>query len=147
MSGATRSRFLAAAIAVPLVLVLAACGDDDKDKAKEAAGAACPASISQTASTALPTDVPVPSGANTYDYSNQGKTQVWFLAIDGSPGQLASLRDAYDTQLTGKGYSIEGTDQEENAEAESDFKGPHEGTTNFRPLCSGKVVLRLKLTS
>jgi hypothetical protein len=137
---------MAAAIAVPLVLVLASCSDGDKDKAKQAATSACPSNISQTASTALPSDVPSPAGT-VYDYSSQGKTQVWFAAIDGSPEQLAALRDSYDSQLTGKGYKIGGTDAENGAEAESEFSGPHDGTTNFRPLCSGKVVLRLKLTS
>jgi hypothetical protein len=146
MSAGPRSRMLAVALAVPLVLVLAACGDGDKEKANEAAKAACPSTISQTSSTALPSDVPTPSGT-VYDYSSQGKTQVWYFALDGTADQLPSLRDNYDTQLTGKGYKIEGKDQEEGAEAESDFSGPHEGTTNFRPLCAGKVVLRLKLTS
>ena len=146
MSARPRSRFVAAAFALPLVVVLASCSDGDKDKAKEAANAACPSNISQTTSTPLPSDLPAPGGT-VYDYSSQGKTQVWFAAVNGSGDQLASIRDSYDTQLKGKGYSIEGTDQEEGAEAESEFKGPHEGTTNFRPLCSGKVVLRLKITS
>ena len=146
MSGHANGRLTAAVIAVPLILALAACGDSDKKKASEAANAACPSSISQTASTALPSDIPSPGG-NAYDYTSQGKTQVWFFAVDGSADQLPTLRDGYDTKLTAQGYKIEGTDQEEGAEAESDFSGPHEGTTNFRPLCSGKVVLRLKLTS
>jgi len=146
MSARPRSRVITAAIALPLAVVLTSCSEEDKDKAKEAANASCPSTISQPAATALPNDVPPPAGT-VYDYTSQGKTQVWFAAINGSPDQLASLRDSYDAQLTGKGYSIEGTDQEQGAEAESEFKGPHEGTTNFRPLCSGKVVLRLKLTS
>jgi hypothetical protein len=146
MSRHLHGRIMAAAIAVPLVMTLAACSDNDKDKANSAAKAACPANISQTASTQLPGDVPSPGG-NAYDYSNQGKTRVWFFAIAGSADQLPQLRDSYDSQLTGKGYKIDGTDQEEGAEAESDFGGPHEGTTNFRPLCTGKVVLRIKLTS
>jgi hypothetical protein len=146
MSQRLRGRLMATALAVPLLAVLAACGDSDKDSAKKAATAACPSTINQTVSTQLPSDVPSPSGS-AYNYSNQGKTQVWFFAIAGSADQLASLRDAYDQQLTGKGYKIEGTDQEEGAEAESDFSGPHDGTTNFRPLCTGKVVFRVKLTS
>ena len=141
-----RGRLPVALVVVPLILALAACGEDDKKKASAAATAACPSSISQTASTALPSDIPPPAG-NAYDYTSQGKTQVWFFALDGSADQLPSLRDGYDSKLTAQGYKIEGHDQEEGAEAESDFSGPHEGTTNFRPLCSGKVVFRLKLTS
>jgi hypothetical protein len=140
-----RVRFGALAVAVPLVLALAACGDNE-EKDKAAAKAPCPSNLSNSVSTQLPSDLPAPSGT-AYDYSNQGKTQVWFYAIDGGPDQLASLRDAYDNTLKGKGYEIEGTDQEEGAEAESEFKGAHEGTTNFKSLCTGKVVLRLKITS
>ncbi len=146
MHSPPRRRFAALAIAIPIVAGVVSCSDNDADKAKANAKAACPSNLSNPVSTQLPSDVPSPSGT-AYDYSNQGKTQVWYFALDGSPDQLPSLRDGYDSQLTGKGYKIEGTDQEEGAEAESDFSGPHEGTTNFRPLCTGKVVLRLKLTS
>lgn len=146
MSHALRSRLVVAALTVPLAVTLAACGDDDKENAAKNAAAPCPSNLTNTVGTALPSNLPSPGG-NAYDYSNQGKTQVWFFALDGSASQLPSLRDAYDQQLTSQGYKIEGTDQEENAEAESEFSGPHEGTTNFRPLCTGKVVFRLKLTS
>lgn len=145
MSVRPRSRFAAAALAVPLVIAMAAC-DNDKENAKKAASSPCPATISQAASTALPADVPSPGGT-VYEYNSQGKTQFWFAAIDGTPDQLASLRDSYNSTLTGKGYSIKGHDQEAGAEAEAEFSGPHEGTTQFIPLCSGKVRVRIKLTS
>src|SRR3954470_3116227 len=145
MSARPRGRFLAAALALPLVITLAAC-DNDKANAKKAAGTPCPATISQTASTPLPADVPSPGGT-VYESNSQGKTQFWFAAIDGTPDQLVSLRDSYNTQLTGKGYTIKGHDQEGGAEAEAEFSGPHEGTTQFIPLCSGKVRVRIKLTS
>ena len=146
MSFGRRGRWLAGALAPVLTVAVAACGGNDKKKASEVASSPCPSTISTPVSTALPGDVPAPSGT-AYDYTSQGKTRVWFFAVDGNPSQLPSLRDGYDQQLTGKGYKIGRTDQEEGAEAESDFSGPHEGTTNFRPLCTGKVVFRLKLTS
>ena len=86
-------------------------------------------------------------GGSPYEYSNQGKTQVWFFALDGSKDDLASMRDTYNNTLKSKGYTLGDTDQEEGAEAEGEFSGPHEGTTNFRPLCTGKVVVRIKITS
>jgi hypothetical protein len=95
----------------------------------------------------LPANLPAPSHATQYQYAVQGKTRVWFFTLPGTADQLPALRDSYDRQLTAKGYEIEGHDQEENSEAEADFRGPHDGTTNFRPLCSGLVVLRVKLNS
>ena len=145
MSVGPRGRFIAATLALPIVLALAAC-DNDKAKAKEAANAACPSNIAQTASTPLPSDIPSPGGT-VYSYNSQGKTQFWFAAVDGGPDQLVSLRDAYNTTLTGKGYTIKGHDQEAGAEAEAEFGGAHEGTTQFIPLCSGKVRVRIKVTS
>ena len=145
MSVTPRSRCLAAALALPVTLALAACGSD-KEKANNAAKAPCPASISQTASTPLPADVPSPGGT-VYEAQSQGKTRFWFVAVDGTPDQLESLRDAYNSMLTGKGYTIKGHDQEHGAEAESEFSGPHDGTTQFIPLCTGKVRVRLKLES
>jgi hypothetical protein len=140
-------------LALPFAVLLAACGGSSSggsgdDNEGSAANAACPSDISQTASQALPSDVPAPAGASgPYQYFPQGATKVWYFALDGAPSDLPSLRDSYDNTLKTKGYDIEGTDQETNAEAESEFKGAHAGTTNLRPLCKGKVVFRLKLTS
>lgn len=145
MSVRPRGRYLAAALILPLAFALAAC-DSGEAKAKKAASSPCPSTISQTASTPLPANVPSPGGT-VYDYNSQGKTRFWFAAIDGTQSQLASLRDAYNSTLTGKGYTINHTDQEPGAEAESEFSGPHEGTTQFIPLCTGKVRVRIKLTS
>lgn len=156
MTAHQRGRIIASALLAPLVVLLAACGgsssggesDNGGDADAGAANATCPSDITKTASTVLPSDVPTPDGASSpYEYFAQGATKVWYFALDGSPSDLPSLRDSYDNALKAKGYDIEGTDQEENAEAESEFKGAHDGTTNFRALCEGKVNFRLKLTS
>ena len=153
MTALLRGRIAAPALVVPLAVLLAACGGSSSGGEGGggeggAATAACSSDISQTASTPLPSDIPAPDGASSpYNYFAQGATLVWNFALDGSAADLPSLRDSYDNTLKAKGYEIEGTDQEENAEAESEFKGPHEGTTNFRPLCEGKVNFRLKVTS
>ena len=155
MTAHRRGRIVASALIAPLFVVLAACGGSSSGGGEEgeegeagAANAACPASISETASTPLPDDIPAPDGASDpYEYFAQGATKVWNFALDGSPDDLASLRDSYDDTLEGKGYEIEDTDAEEGFEAESEFKGTHEGKTNWRPLCKGKVGLRLKVTT
>lgn len=147
MSGRSRGHVAVAALTVPILFGAVACGDKGEEKAKAAASSPCPSDLTASASTPVPGDVPVPDGANAYSYNSQGKTRIWFLALDGRGSDLTSLRDAFDNALKGKGYEIEGTDQEPGAEADSEFKGPHEGTSNFQPVCSGKVRLRLKLTS
>jgi hypothetical protein len=155
MSARLRGRFIASAVITPLFVLLAACGgsssggeEPGEEGEAGAANATCPSSISETASTPLPSDIPLPDGAgDPYEYFAQGATKVWTVALDGSPDDLVSLRDSYDDALEGEGYEIEDTDAEPGFEAESEFKGPHEGTTNWHPLCKGKVVLRLKVTS
>jgi hypothetical protein len=154
MTALMRGRFIASALAVPLAVVLAACGGsssgggEDNDGDNVNAGGTCSSDISKTASTPLPSDIPAPEGASDpYSYFAQGATRVWYFALDGSPADLPSLRDSYDDALTARGYKIKDTDNEENAEAESEFGGPHHGTTNFRPLCDGKVDFRLKVSS
>lgn len=155
MTARLRGRFITSALITPLFVLLAACGgsssggDEPGDENEAgAAHAACSSDISQTASTPLPSDIPAPEGASDpYEYFAQGATKVWYFALDGAPADLVSLRDSYDDTLTGKGYKIKDTDNEENAEAESEFGGAHHGTTNFRPLCEGKVNFRLKVSS
>jgi hypothetical protein len=146
MSHTKGVRVGALSVAVPLLLTLAACSDGDKGKAAAAAKNVCPSSIANSVSTQLPSDLPGPGGT-AYDYSNQGKTQVWFYAVDGTVDQLVSMRDSYDNTLTGKGYTIPHTDQEAGIEAESEFAGPHDGTALFQVLCTGKLKVRVKITS
>lgn len=102
----------------------------------------CPSAL---AGHPLPSDLPKPKHAVVYDYGQLGKTRVWFLSVPGSTKDLQRLRDEYDAALTSRGYEIEGTDQEEGHEAESEFHGHHVGTTNFRGLCTGRDSFRLKL--
>ena len=148
MQRGIRGRLMAVGVVVPLVVTLAACGDDDKKKAEQNASASCPSNITQSATDALPSDVPAPAGASSaYESQSQGATKFWFFAVDGTPDDLASQRDAYDDTLKAKGYTIKGTDQEEGAEAEAEFEGPHGGTTQFIPLCQGKIRVRVKLES
>lgn len=145
MSSAFRPRLLGGVACV--LLLLAGCGDKDKDKAKEASGLACSSDIDKTASQPLPADVPSLAGSSVYRFDSQGQTKVWFAAVDGTPEDLVKIRDQADDALKSKGYTIKDSDQEPGAEAESEFAGPHEGTTNVRPLCKGKVVIRYKLES
>lgn len=155
MSRVLHLRLLGGLTAAALTVALAGCGGD-KDKDKDAdhdadssaaqASATCPGNIATAVKKALPADVPNPGGV-AYDYASQGKTRIWYFALDGSPDSLSKIRDTYDATLTGKGYKIGDTDQEEGSEAEAEFDGPHDGTVNVRNLCKGKAVFRLTLHS
>lgn len=152
MSAARRGRFVTAALLAPLLAALAACGGssegEEEGEDEGPVPTSCPSNMTESASTQAPDDVPLPEGASSaYDYVTQGATKYWYYAIDGSVDDLVSLRDAYDETLEGEGYEIEDTDAEPGHEAESEFRGKHEGTTNFQGLCAGKVVFRLKLLS
>jgi hypothetical protein len=148
MSQSRRARVLAVTAMMPLLVGLAACGGDDDEEGEGNVPTVCPSDASETASTQPPDDIPLPDGADgAYAYFPQGATKVWNLAIDGEPSDLRQLRDDYFAQLEEADYEIEDTDAEEGFEAEGEFNGPHEGTAKFRPLCTGKVVVTLKLLS
>lgn len=141
---------LAALAALPLLLGVAACSEEDKDKAGAARVAAtpCPDGLdTDRAAEELPPDFPSLSGARLYRLESQGKTKIWYATLDGGTDDLVPVRDRIVDGLKGKGYDIEGTDQEQGAEAEAEFKGPHEGTVRTRPLCDGHVEIRYKLES
>jgi len=150
MTARRRGHFAAFAI-IPLFALAVACGGSSEGEEGEDEGsstAACPSSITATASTQLPDDVPAPEGADSaYQYGVTGATKAWFFAQDGEPEDLESVRDSYVDALEGAGYEIEDEDAEENAEAEAEFKGPHEGTVVVNNLCEGKVGIRIKLTT
>jgi hypothetical protein len=128
-------------------LLTAACDDDGKIRAQ--ATATCSTGYSGTAAKQPPKDFVLPTSAGRTAYADlvQGSTTYYDFALQGAPSDLGSDRDAYDSLLTSKGYTITGTDQEEGTEAESSFTGPHAGTTRWRPLCSGMDYVQIGLTS
>ncbi len=140
-----------ATAAACLLLLVTAAGCAEKDKveaqAKKAVGATCPTEIDVKAAQQLPADVPAPTGATVYRNDAQGKTQVWFASLQGVPDDIVKVRDQVASDLAAKGYEIEGKDQEPGAEAEAEFKGPHEGTIQVRTLCQDRLVVRYKLTA
>ena len=136
-------RRLVALTALLPVLALAACGgsgerDSDADRA-------CTAEIAPAADPAAtpPANVPTPEGAIFFDVVTQGQTTAYYAKVAGD--SVTETRDAIDTQLRNAGYTIEGTDQEEDAEAEAEFSGPHDGRLQVRHLCEGTLRVRVIL--
>ena len=140
------TRVKAALIALPLALTLAAC-DKDAKEAKENSTKPCGSEFSGTPGTAFPSDVPGLDGQTVYGYQSQGKTQDWFATVDGTRDDIVKTRDAVNDKLKGASYTIKGTDQEKGIEAESEFRGKHEGSIQVQVACEGKLRIRYRLES
>jgi hypothetical protein len=147
MTHTARQRLLVTAAVVPLLALAAACGGSDKDKDADASGGtgSCTGKLLPAqADAALPTGFPVPSGAVFYQLSTAGKTQVHFGYVRGD--NVVTTRDAIKSQLTNAGFTINGTDQEDNTEAELDAdSSSHGGTLQVIHLCDGYLRLRFTL--
>jgi len=145
MTHAVRQRVLATVAVVPLLALAAACGGSDEDKEAGAATASCTGKLLPAkANAALPTGFPVPSGAVFYQLSTVGQTQVHFAYVRGD--NVVTTRDAIKSQLSNAGFTINGTDQEDNTEAELDAdSSSHGGTLQVIHLCNGYLRLRFTL--
>lgn len=141
-----RMRSYVAAAAVPLLLLGAtACSDKDKEN-KENAGKSCDGVLKPaSADAALPGTIPAGvTGATFFEKATAGKTTQYFAYVTGT--DLTGTRDTIKNALSGAGYEIEGTDQEEGAEAEAEFKGKGvEGSVQVIPLCQNTLRIRYKV--
>jgi hypothetical protein len=127
------------------------CGKEF-DAAGQLAGAtadvaACPASVTATASTPLPSDLPTLPGTWAYQSSSQGATRVWFTTVPGRSDTIVSTRDRLVAAFRQHGYELTSSDQEPGAEADAAFAGRHPGTIQVRPLCRGHLRVRYVVNS
>ena len=139
------ARRLLAAAAVPLLLASVACSDKDKDE-KAAAGKACDGLLkAASAEAALPSEFPSGlTGATFFDVQTDGATKRYFAYVAGT--DLVKTRDDIKAAFESAGIEIEGTDQEEGAEAEFEFKkGANEGSVQVIPLCQGNLRVRYRI--
>jgi hypothetical protein len=146
-----RRRFTAAA-AVPLLLAAIACAEDKKENEEEEAlkarTASCDGKLGAAdAAAALPAELPAGvTGAVFYETSKQGSTTLYFAHVEGD--DVVKTRDTIRTAFEGAGYEIEGSDEEEQAEAEFEFvKGGKEGSVQVLPLCEGHQRVRWRIGS
>jgi hypothetical protein len=141
-----RIRRLVAAAALPLLIASVGCSDKDKEEGKQNAGQSCDGLLKPAdAAAALPSSVPAGiDGATFYEVQTAGATKRYFAYVKGS--DLVATRDTIKTAFEGKSIEIEGTDQEEGAEAEFEFKqGSDEGSVQVIPYCSGYVRVRYRV--
>jgi hypothetical protein len=138
-------RWLVPSAMAPLVL-LAACGGSSDGESGNA-NAACDSTVKPPADPAAkpPSDIPSPSGVTWYEVETAGATKAYFGYVSGDT--VAVTRDEIRSQLESAGYEIEGTDEEDNAEAEAEFKGAHDGSLQVIPLCQNTLRVRYRLES
>jgi hypothetical protein len=142
-----RVRRLVAAAAVPLLISAIGCSEDkDKEEGEKNATASCDGKLAAAkAEAALPTDVPAGvTDATFFDVQTDGATKRYFAYVKGT--DVVATRDAIKTAYEGASYEIEGTDQEEQAEAEFEWtKGSNEGSVQVIPLCEGYQRVRWRV--
>jgi hypothetical protein len=93
---------------------------------------------------ALPGGFPSPTGAVFYQLTPVGATKVHFAYIAGS--DVVQTRDAIKAQLVAAGFTIKGSDQEDNVEADLDGdSAAHGGTVQVIHYCTGYLRLRYSL--
>lgn len=141
-------KWLVTAAVLPLVSIAACSGGQANSAAGAGTLAPCRDGLDRdSASEQLPPDFPSLSGSRLYRFGSIGRTRVWFATVVGGSGEVVPVRDRVVAGLRENGYDIVDTDQERDAEAEAQFRGPHEGTVRVRPLCRGRVEVRYKLES
>lgn len=143
-----RIRRLVAAAAVPLLIASVGCSDKDKEEeeAKQKAGQSCDGLLKPAdASAALPGTIPAGlDGATFYEVQTAGATKRYFAYVQGS--DLVATRDKVKAAFEAKSIEIEGTDQEEGAEAEFEFKqDSDEGSVQVIPYCQGYLRVRYRV--
>lgn len=141
-------------IALTVLVLLAALGGlgfylFERNERAGLAGAAaepCGDSAAPSGATSLPLDLPLPDGARVLRTAMQGATTVAFASIPGDRDSLVQVRDAVLDGLRAAGYRVDGTDQEPTFEAEAQISGPHEGSIRVKPLCTGLLELRYRIS-
>ncbi len=133
-------RRLLAAAAAPLLLASVGCSG------KDAAGTSCDGLLKPAdAAAALPSTIPAGvTGATFYELQTQGATKQYFAYVTGD--DLVGMRDQIKTAFEQAKIEIEGTDQEEGAEAEFQFtRGGEEGSVQVTPLCKDTLRIRWRV--
>lgn len=141
-------------VVLPVVVLLAVLGGlgfflFEKHERAGIAGAATEACSEQAAAgtaTSLPLDLPLPDGATVLRTATQGATTIAFASIPGGRDTIVQVRDAVLTDLKGVGYRVDGTDQEPTYEAEAQVSGPHDGSIRVKPLCTGLLEIRYRIS-
>lgn len=140
------TRRLLAAAAVPLLFASVACSDKDKEEGEKNAGKSCDGLLKPADAAAnLPTEFPSGlTGATFYEVQTQGATKRYFAYVAGT--DLVKTRDDIKAAYEAASIEIEGTDQEEGAEAEFEFKkGDTEGSVQVISLCQGNLRVRYRV--
>jgi hypothetical protein len=143
-------RRLLAVLAIVPFFAIAACGgsSDEGDGDADAAGGGtgpCTSAVAPAADASAkpPADFPSPDGTVWFQKEAAGETTVYFGYVDGD--DVVETRDGIKDSFDGANLEIEGTDQEDNVEAELEFAGAHQGSVQVIHLCEGKLRIRYRV--
>ncbi|MCA1824791.1 MAG: hypothetical protein ABR520_00925 [Mycobacteriales bacterium] len=140
-------RRLLVAATVPLLVTAVGCAKEKEERELRAASQKSCDGLLKPANTAaaLPSDLPAgASGATFYETEKQGATTLYYAYVAGD--DLVRTRDAIKSAFESAGYEIEGTDQENGAEAEFEWKGKaKEGSVQVIHLCKNNLRLRWRV--
>jgi hypothetical protein len=92
---------------------------------------------------ALPPGITLPQGLKLLRVVTQGKTVLVVTSREGERADVVKVRDEILTQLTATGFTKKGTDQEPGYEAEAQLGGRADASLRVRPLCTGRLEVRL----
>jgi hypothetical protein len=149
---------MVAAAAIPVLMLGIGCSKDKKENTptgttsseptdeNTAAGQPCGDLLKPASSAAaLPSGIPAGlEGATFYEVQAQGATKRYFAHVEGD--DLVKTRDTVKEAFEAAGIEIEGTDQEEGAEAEFEWtKGSNEGSVQVIHLCKDNLRVRYRI--
>jgi hypothetical protein len=130
--------------AAALAAVAVACGGGgDAPAPSRAETRPCPPAIDGEPERRPPPELAILDGAHTYASEGPfGRTERFFAAIDGAPGDLVARRDAAADALVAAGFRLLSKDDEAPVEAEAHVSGERMVSVQVTSLCAGKLRLR-----
>jgi hypothetical protein len=97
------------------------------------------------ATATLPPGVTLPDGLTLLRVVTQGKTVLVISSTAGKRADVVAVRDDLVSKLAAAGFTKKSTDQEPGYEAEADLRGTADAHLKVRPLCTGRLEVRLTI--
>jgi hypothetical protein len=106
---------------------------------------ACGTLDTPEAGATTPAGLVLPEGLKLLRVQTQGKTTLVVTSTEGKRSDVVQVRDRLIRELAGQGWTKKGADQEPGLEAEAQFGGAVDASVRVRPLCTGRLEVRLTI--